>query len=221
MSAHSSARGIHLQNIVLDERFAAEQKADCLKILALVIKNLAHPVKAQDDKYKQLKLDNAKVRDKLLIISSAVEYLKAIGFVEESQDGISILRVKNPDIAVMKASLQEVSNALDMVAPINNTTTTTKKSIKKPRMEQVEEEKKSDDPPLEKLSEKQKARRLLEEKEKKEKEIARLHRKKTAAQIKQDKWVRANDPNWKSGVSAAMAKSGSGIETFRDRHGEH
>jgi predicted lipid-binding transport protein (Tim44 family) len=152
-----------------------------------------------------------------------VEYLKAIGFVEESHDGISILRVENHDIAVMKASLQEVSNALDMVmAPINNTnTTTTKKSIKKLRMEQVEEEKKSDDAPLEKLSEKQKARRLLEEKERKEKEIARLHRKKTAAQIKQDKWVRANDPNWKSGVSAAMAKSGSGIETFRDRHGEH
>ncbi len=30
MSAHSRTPGIHLQNIVLDERFAAEQKAECV-----------------------------------------------------------------------------------------------------------------------------------------------------------------------------------------------
>lgn len=187
--------------------------------MKLVIKNLADPVKAQEAKYRQLKLDNAKIREKLIPISSALEYLKAIGFAEAVQDDIQVLRVENPDIAVMKASLAEVTNALDMVAPNNSTTTTQKKSVKKPR---VEEEKKSDDYDYsgEKLSEKQKARRLLEEKERKEKEIARLERKKTAAQIKQDKYVRKHDPNWKSGVSAAMAKSGSGIETFRDRHGE-
>lgn len=192
-----------------------------LKVMKLIIKNLADPVKVQDAKYRQLKLDNAKVREKLLPVVSALEYLKAIGFVETVQDDIPILRVEEPDIAVMKASLQEVTNALDMVAP--NATVTTK-SAKKPRVEQEEEKKSDDSPPrpvVERLSEKQKARMLLEEKEKKEKEIARRERAKTSAQIKQDKYVRKNDPNWKSGVSAAMAKSGSGIETFRDRHGEH
>jgi len=39
--------------------------------------------------------------------------------------------------------------------------------------------------------------------------------------IKQDKYVRENDPNWKSGVSAACAKSGTGISTFRDKYGEN
>jgi hypothetical protein len=30
MSAHVSTPGIHLQNLVLDESFTAEQKADCV-----------------------------------------------------------------------------------------------------------------------------------------------------------------------------------------------
>lgn len=195
--------------------------------MKLVIKNLADPIKAQDAKYRQLKLDNAKVREKLLLIESAVNYLKAIGFAEATQDDIQVLRVENPDIAVMKASLAEVTNALEMVAP--NGASFTTGAAKKPRRSSSmeEEEKKSDDPvtttsrPPERLSEKQKARRLLEEKERKEKEIARQERRKTSAQIKQDKYVRKHDPNWKSGVSAAASKSGSGIETFRDRHGEH
>jgi len=187
--------------------------------MKLIIKNLADPVKAQDAKYRQLKLDNAKIQQKLVPVLSALEYLKAIGFLEASQENIQVLRVENPDVAVMKASLQEVTNALEMVAP--SAAVTSKPSIKKARME-VEEEKKSDDPlPVERLSEKQKARRLMEEKERKEKEIARRERAKTSAQIKQDKWVRKNDPNWKPSVNAAAAKSGSGIETFRDRHGEH
>ena len=186
--------------------------------MKLIIKNLSDPVKAQDIKYRQLKLNNAKVQEKLVPVVSALEYLKAIGFAEAVQDDIAVLRVENPDIAVMKASLQEVTNALEMVAPNN---TITKPSIKKQKRVE-EEEKKSDDPrPVERLSEKQKARHLLEEKEKKEKETARRERAKTSAQIKQDKWVRKNDPTWKPGVSAAMTKSGSGIETFRDRHGEH
>lgn len=189
--------------------------------MKLIIKNLADPVKAQDAKYRSLRLDNAKVQQKLVPVASALEYLKAIGFCQIVQDDVQVLRVDNPDIAVMKASLQEVTNALEMVAP-----NTAAKSVKKPRRASEEEEKKSDEPaarsaPVERLSEKQKARRLMEEKERKEKEIARMERKKTSAQIKQDKLVRKHDPNWKPGVSAAMAKSGSGIETFRDRHGEH
>jgi hypothetical protein len=129
--------------------------------------------------------------------------------------------VENPNVAVMKASLQEVTNALDMVQPSSNSGT------KRTQLGATsEEENKSDDavmgqqPSTERLSEKQKARILLEQKEQLKKEEARRHRAKTSALIKQDKYVRQNDPNWKSGVSAAAAKSGDGIATFRDRHGD-
>jgi hypothetical protein len=124
--------------------------------------------------------------------------------------------MEEPNVIFMKASLQEVTNALDMVAP--NDTTKPPVTIKRPR--HMEEEKKSDDIP-EIKSEKQKARVLLEEKRRKEKEEARKQRAKNVALLKQDKHVRKHDENWKSGVSAAMAKSGDGIVTFRDRHGEH
>jgi len=74
--------------------------------------------------------------------------------------------------------------------------------------------------PFEQLSEKQKARRLLEEKKRLEKEQDKLHRQTTRAQIRADKHVRLHDENWKPTVSAAADKSGTGLQTFRDRHGE-
>ena len=36
-----------------------------------------------------------------------------------------------------------------------------------------------------------------------------------------DKYVRENDENWTSKQSAACVKSGSGINTFRDKFGEN
>lgn len=74
--------------------------------------------------------------------------------------------------------------------------------------------------PFERLSEKQKARRLMEEKDQREKELAKVHRAKAVEQLRRDKFVRENDPNWKSGPSAAVNKTGNTIATFRDRHGE-
>ena len=71
-----------------------------------------------------------------------------------------------------------------------------------------------------KMSEKQKARLLMEKKRQKEKEDAREARKKTQKLIKQDKFVRENDPNWTSKQSAACVKEGSAISTFRDKFGE-
>merc|ERR1719461_2311933 len=75
--------------------------------------------------------------------------------------------------------------------------------------------------PQAQLTEKQKARILIEEKERREREEARAHRKRNLALIKQDKYVRENDQNWKSGPSAACAKTGSSISTFRDKYGEN
>merc|ERR1712071_456944 len=70
-------------------------------------------------------------------------------------------------------------------------------------------------------SEKQKARLLLEKKREREKEEAKEARRKTSNLIKQDKFVRENDENWKSKQSAACVKSGSGdaITSFSDKFG--
>jgi hypothetical protein len=74
--------------------------------------------------------------------------------------------------------------------------------------------------PGEKLSLKQIARREAQIKLQKEKQDNIQHRKNTKAQIAADKKTRETDENWKPKVSAAADKSGAGIQTFRDRHGE-
>jgi hypothetical protein len=51
--------------------------------------------------------------------------------------------------------------------------------------------------------------------------LDRLDREKNLQALKQDEHVRRNDANWKSGVSSAMAKTGSSISTFRDKYGEN
>lgn len=188
-----------------------------LKLLRVVVKNLADPVKAQDAKYRQLKLGNEKVREKILPFPCAVDYLTSIGFVETTEDGERILRIEKADGPNMTAAVQEVSNAMDLLTPESN---------KKPRVAAPTPLSNGGTVapklfvPPSKLSEKQKARVLLEEKQRKEKEEAKRQRAKNVAMLKQDKFVRENDANWKSGVSAACAKTGDSISTFRDRHGE-
>ena len=70
------------------------------------------------------------------------------------------------------------------------------------------------------LSEKQKARILREEAEEAQKVADKKARLNTVAQIAADKHVRENDPNWKPSVSAAAAKAGDSMSTFRDKYGE-
>merc|ERR1719296_190550 len=70
------------------------------------------------------------------------------------------------------------------------------------------------------MTEKQKSRLLMERKRQREAKEAKEARQKTSDLIKQDKYVRENDENWTSKQSAACVKSGSGINTFRDKFGE-
>ena len=72
-----------------------------------------------------------------------------------------------------------------------------------------------------KMTEKQKARILMEEKVALQKLQDDQARKRTIQQIQNDKYVRQNDPNWKPSVSAAAAKSGDTMSTFRDKFGEN
>lgn len=189
---------------------------------------MADPVKAQDPKYRQLKLENPKVQAKILpCCPSSTDYLKAIGFQETTDEDTNenILRIDaqatNDFIVLMQASLQEVSNGLDILNPPRPGKAEYETVVKKHR---TSEEKKDDiivgTNTSDKLSEKQKARILADKAKQLEREEAKAQRRKVAELIKQDKYVRENDENWTSAPSAACAKTGNSISTFRDRHGE-
>lgn len=223
--------GMHLQDLILDTKVEAtpQQKADCLSLLKIVVKNLADPQKCDNPKYRQLRLDNEKVKQKLLPCPSAIEYLKAIGFVQatdddDDDDTCQFLRIPNTtkvDTTQMDRSLLELTNALKMVGDTNSA------GSKKPSSSFADENKTDDisttttTTTTTKLSEKQKARILLEKKRKVEAQEAKVARAKNVAMLKADKHTRMHDPNWKSGVSAACVKSGTGISTFRDKFGEN
>lgn len=179
-------------------------------MLKVVTKNLADPVKAKDEKYRQLKLDNEKIQQKLIPCNPhAIGYLESLGFVENVDE--KVLRVSSVNILSVQAALEEITRALERLPS---------SELPQPAPEQ-KKPKLTEQSSFEKLSEKQKARRLLEQKERAEKEEARRQRKATAALIKQDAYVRKNDENWTSGPSAAVHKTGTAISTFRDRHGEN
>lgn len=183
-----------------------------LKLLKVVIKNLCDPVKSQEAKYRQLKLENEKVQAKILPFPSAVEFLKSVGFSEATDESSArILRIDSVNASTMQASMQEVIQAMELV-------TRQKSAQVHPNTLSLAQRMSA---PAAKLSEKQKARVLLEEKAKRERQESRRQRAKNLALLKQDKHVRKHDENWKSGVSAAMAKTGNSISTFRDRHGEN
>jgi len=178
-----------------------------LKLLKIVLKNLADPTKSQDIKYRQLRLENEKIRTKLAIHPPAMQLLKSVGFVESADDSVlQITEASSIVAAQVETSLQEVTDALGAMTSAATAATTT--TAKKPATE-------------EKLSEKQKARRLLEQKKEQERLKEKEQRKRNVELIKQDKFVRENDENWTSGVCAAAGKSGSSISTFRDKYGEN
>ena len=220
-----------------------------LKLLRVVVKNLGDPTKSQDPKYRQLRLSNKKVEEKLLPCPSAVAYMKAIGFDEvtdETDGGARYLRIgmeKEINVAHMQASLVELTNAIKFVDPDAKLPASGPPSRKSSFGDGSGEEKKTPEGIVirlsdsavstassvassgstgvtGKMSEKQKARLLMEKKRQKEKEDAKEARKKTAKLIKQDKYVRENDANWTSKQSAACVKEGSAISTFRDKFGE-
>ncbi len=188
-----------------------------------------------DPKFRQLRLSNEKVASKLSPCPSGILYLESIGFSKvQDSDGSNYLRIdesKQINITDMQAALAEVSNAHGMLSPTNNTKSTVEKVVNLRTVDFSEEKKtpegiiikpaiSSNNATMTKLSEKQKARLLMEKKKRKELEEAKRARARTRELIQQDKYVRENDPNWKSGQSAACVKSGDKISTFRDKYGE-
>ena len=89
------------------------------------MKNLADPTKNKDPKYRQLKLSNAKVKATLSPCPSALEYMKAIGFivvVQQDDAGLLVeeyLRLDKQIMAITDAetSLAELDHAITMIVP--------------------------------------------------------------------------------------------------------
>ena len=190
--------GMHLQHLILDTKAVAtkEQKIACLKTLRIVVKNLADPSKNSDPKYRQLKLSNEKVKAKISPCPSAIDYMKAIGFViVNEEDGEEYLRIsKTINISDMSASLCELNNAIDMLQP-KETFIEEKKTpegIIIPQNSSLSttagaKASSSGAATTGKMSEKQKARLLMEKKREREVQEAKDARKKTANLIKQGK----------------------------------
>ena len=223
MMAELGHPGTHLQSLILDANAAKDQKIACLKTLRIVVKNLADPQKNADPKYRQLNMSNEKVKSKLSPCPSGIDYMKAIGFeVVQEGDGSEFLRMtKTINLSHMQACLAELNAAVDMLVPrdvgTNPGFTEEKKTPEGIIIQKSSSAATKATTNVGRMSEKQKARLLMEKKRQREIEEAKAARKKTQDQIKQDKYVRENDPNWESKQSAACVKSGNGISTFRDK----
>jgi hypothetical protein len=161
--------------------------------------------------------------------------MKAIGFivvVQQDDAGLveEYLRLDKQKMAITdaEASLAELDHAITMLVPdggMNNNRPEimVSRAISAPVIissSSVSNVNSSSTIPGH-ISEKEKARQLLEKKREREVQEAKKARRKTSNLIKQDKYVRENDDNWTSQQSAACVKSGSGINTFRDKFGEN
>lgn len=213
-SSSSSTFRPLFDRLVEDGRITLGQKTDAVKTLQVVLKNaVSDPIKSLDPKYRQLKLGNDKLQQRLFSIPVVMEVLQLVGFQQQTVDGEECLVLpaqtgsgaaggggggnRGPECV---AELQVTRQRLAFIASPNSTNVPVV--------------------PADKMSEKQKARKLKEEREKQEKLAAKANRKRNLALLKADKHTRENDPNWKPKVSAACDKAWIGISTFRDKYGE-
>jgi len=221
----------YIKQITDNTSISLAQKNDCLKTLGVVLKNLVDASKgglAGDAglKYRTLKLDNPKLSARLFCVGCVRDLLMDASLVGMIATESTLVMTKAPSPAICDAIglkvIPCVSAAQRQIASkLEGTTTTT--ASKKARLTEH-----NGKPTIttittsmpEKLSEKQKARLLLEKKAQLEKEREKAFRKETRAKIAADKLVREKDENWKPTVSAAADKTGTGLLTFRDRHGE-
>ena len=210
-----------------DTSLSLEQKLDVVKTLSTVLRNLEK--KGTDIKYRTLNLNNEKLQARLFSFSGTEMLLvNVVGFTKT--DGGNELVLKDaPSPFVLTRLSQEWLPALSstqstLVAMSGGNNSMDASMAKKAKLTKssssLSSASTSSSTSTSMLSEKQKARRLLEEKKEKEKMEAKLAKERTRAQIAADKRVRMEDENWKPSVSAAAAKGGTKLQTFRDRHGE-
>eukprot|EP00535_Pseudo-nitzschia_heimii_P005935 CAMPEP_0197178884 /NCGR_PEP_ID=MMETSP1423-20130617/4018_1 /TAXON_ID=476441 /ORGANISM="Pseudo-nitzschia heimii, Strain UNC1101" /LENGTH=244 /DNA_ID=CAMNT_0042628703 /DNA_START=17 /DNA_END=751 /DNA_ORIENTATION=+ len=226
----------YMKRITEDTSVSLTQKSDCLKTLGIVLKNLIDASKGASidgAKYRTLKTDNPKLRSRLFCCDGVRSLLldaDLVGMVATESALTTATDVPSPELrdAIGLRVLPAVSTAQREIAARLERDGSNGTSTKKAKLSEHDSNGRrsalvpssSAAPVVEKLSEKQKARRLLEEKRRLEKEREKAFRNETRAKIAADKLVRQKDENWKPSVSAAADKTGTGLLTFRDRHGE-
>jgi len=226
----ASSADSYIQKIKEDTALSLTQKHDCLKTLAVVLKNLVGVQKGAGPdieaglKYRTLKLDNPKLKARLFCASGVRElFLEHVGMVA---DGNTLVLWEVPSEGLRETILLKILPAVTVAQlEIANNLDSSPSSSKKAKLTEHNNNNNNNGgrvavAPLEKLSEKQKARLLMEEKQQRERDREKAFRKETRAKIAADKLVRQTDENWKPSVSAAADKTGTGLLTFRDRHGE-
>jgi hypothetical protein len=192
-----------LQTFEVDVNVSNVNKAEVFKFLAVILKNLLN---SDDPKFRQLRLSNAKIQ-RITAHAAVMSYLQqVVGFEMIQENGESLLRIVGAALSglSLQSSFEEVTAAKERVTSLIPTTVSNSSSVAS----------------LPELTSKQKTRKMMEEKAVLEKEAVKKARKQTVANIKADKHVRENDPNWKPAASAAAAKSGVVMNTFRDKFGE-
>lgn len=205
--------------------------------MRVILKNLADPIKSQNRKYRTLKLSNPKLIDTLWSIPYIrMEWFEqTLGFTTQMEDNEEVLiltQLPSSSPVLLSSIYHPLQTSLDTALQLvdkespKTTADLTEGANKKLKQEQdstmtESQQQQQPQPLVETLSEKQKARRLLEQSKAMEQKRAKEERMKQLQLLQQDQHTRMNDPNWKPGLSAACAKSGTSISTFRDKYGEN
>jgi len=237
----------YMKQITEDTSISLAQKNTCLKTLTVVLKNLIDSSKgaAAGDaglKYRTLNTDNPKLRARLFCASVVLDLLadpSLVGMATVATDTTKLTMEEAPSSTIrdvvglrvlpaIATAQRTITTRIELAASMGNAT-------KKARLAEQQHNESTGSsstntntststsvpfPATEKLSEKQKARRLIEQRSGLEREREKAFRRETRAKIAADKLVRQTDENWKPAVSAAADKTGTGLLSFRDRHGE-
>jgi len=181
---------------------SSDEASRALQLVKKIVGNLvAHPA---EEKFRSINL-HGKAGQKLVAVPECLALLESLGF-HKTEDGQSLVipeaQAASPEMVTALGTLPAPQDQRAAAAPT-------------PAPHAA-----ASSMPTTGMSAKRKAKMLIEEKERAEKERAKELRKEELERIRQDAYVRKNDPNWKSGVSAAAGKGGEAISTFREKFGE-
>jgi hypothetical protein len=183
-----------------------------LKTLLVLVRNVAKD--PTNTKFHSIKLSNPKIQAKLCTIPQCVAFLQAMGFAEGTdEEGNRVLRLSPETIDA--AAFQTMTQELEQVVEARSGGIPVALQQQQTNVVHSKIAKKNGG-----MSLKEQARLQRDEREKNEQNSRLAEKAKVLKQMEVDKNVRKNDPNWKSGVSAAAGKGGKAMPTFRDKFGE-
>jgi hypothetical protein len=181
-----------------------------LKTLNILVGNICKA--PAEEKYRSIKLTNPKIQQRLCEIPQALQFLCAMGFREI--DGVLSITEQDINTDLFNLMSRALGQAVEIRAGTAGGARVANTGVG--RTAQQSWPKKAG------LSLKQQAMRGKADREKgNQSAVSRKAEKdRQLRAIAADKFVRKNDPNWKPKVSAAMAKNGTAMQTFRDKFGE-